>query len=219
VLFGHSQLTRRHRAGDGYFSDHGLTGIVRLMIETDILTGMYSLDSGCNTHCILSATNWVITLLMAAILPVRDFRCHSSVTEPLHRHRTRNGSLGRKLNSPLSPSHYLMTASQSRYHWEAVCSSLLHIFHSADTRQALVLHRYSNTLLGSLNNRISIRETSTGREAIYLARSQAITFPSTNTSRVFQKAEEVEPEKTPHAFNGLMPSAVGQGQERVLGEC
>ncbi|KAI0252235.1 hypothetical protein BJV78DRAFT_1203726 [Lactifluus subvellereus] len=50
-------LTRRHSAGDGYFSDHVLSRIVRLTIETNILT----------------TTVAIVSLLMAAIFPHKNW--------------------------------------------------------------------------------------------------------------------------------------------------
>ncbi|KAI0252247.1 hypothetical protein BJV78DRAFT_1281811 [Lactifluus subvellereus] len=97
-------LTRRRNAGDGYFSGHALSRIVRLTVETNLLT----------------TTNGVIALLMVAIFPDKNwFVCPTAVLGKL----------------------------------------------------------YSNTLLVSLNNRISIREASTGRGAVPRAGPQAVTFP------------------------------------------
>lgn len=49
----HLQLTRLRRAGDGHFSNHALTRIVRLTIETNILTSKSALDSGYDAHYML----------------------------------------------------------------------------------------------------------------------------------------------------------------------
>jgi hypothetical protein len=78
--------------------------------------------------------------------------------------------------------------------------------------------RYSNTLLVSLNNRISIREAPTGRGEVSSVRAQAITFPGTAFPRVAAETTEVELEKVPEASGGWSQSTEDQSQERVLGE-
>src|SRR5882762_9266412 len=47
---GHQQLTRRRNADDGLFSNHALVKIVRLTVETNILTSMCALVSGRSNH-------------------------------------------------------------------------------------------------------------------------------------------------------------------------
>ncbi|KAI0252231.1 hypothetical protein BJV78DRAFT_362795 [Lactifluus subvellereus] len=62
-------LTRRRKAGDGYFSDHALSRIVRLTIETNILT----------------TTVAIVSLLMATIYPRNNwFTCPTAVLGKLY---------------------------------------------------------------------------------------------------------------------------------------
>jgi hypothetical protein len=47
----HSQLIKRRSAGDGFLSNRALSRIVRLTIETNILTSKLALNSACKIHC------------------------------------------------------------------------------------------------------------------------------------------------------------------------
>jgi hypothetical protein len=73
-------------------------------------------------------------------------------------------------------------------------------------------HRYSNTLLASLNNRISIREVSSARGALPTSRTLAAP-----TSKDPSSIVHVELEKSPHAFKGRKESGEDKGQESVIG--
>jgi hypothetical protein len=95
--FNHSQLTRRRNAEDAYFSGHALSRIVRLTVETNLLTSMGALGFGCNAQLSeILATNGVIALLMVAIFPVRDLDTVHPATDSVDQHRTRIGSFARK---------------------------------------------------------------------------------------------------------------------------
>ncbi|KAI0252232.1 hypothetical protein BJV78DRAFT_1281804 [Lactifluus subvellereus] len=76
-------LTRRRRVGDGYFSDHALSRIVRLTIETNILT----------------TTVAIVSLLIAAIFPVSDSAATRSLTDPEYRHSATTGLPARESRS------------------------------------------------------------------------------------------------------------------------
>jgi hypothetical protein len=60
--------------------------------------------------------------------------------------------------------------------------------------------RYSNSLLVSLNNRISIREESIGRGVVVEPRSEAVTYGGTAPSRPVVEAVHIELEKAPLAL-------------------
>ncbi|KAI0000817.1 hypothetical protein BJV74DRAFT_116020 [Russula compacta] len=98
-------LTRRRTAGDGYFSDNVLSKIIRLTVETNLMT----------------CTVGVIALLLAFVYPDKDWY---------------------------------------------------------DCPIAILGKLYSNTLLVSLNNRVSFREVSPSREVTHSFRT--VTVPSSN---------------------------------------
>ncbi|KAH9064364.1 hypothetical protein EDB87DRAFT_1680574 [Lactarius vividus] len=115
-------LRRRRREGDGYLSDHAITRVVRLTVETNLLT----------------CTVGVISFLTVAVFPDKTwFTCPISILGKL----------------------------------------------------------YSNTLLVSLNNRISIRE---GRGAV--GRSPAVTFALTLDPQPAFDIVRVESKKPSGAF-------------------
>ena len=75
--------------------------------------------------------------------------------------------------------------------------------------------RYSNTLLVSLNNRISIRDTSTACGGV--VRSPVGSFPGTARSEVTTDIVLVDMEKSSSAFK-LPPLEVIEPQELVISE-
>ncbi|KAH9176077.1 hypothetical protein EDB89DRAFT_196839 [Lactarius sanguifluus] len=134
-------LGRRRREGRGQFSDHALSKVVRLIIETNVLT----------------TTAGIITLLTVAIFPDEPwFTCPTAVLGKL----------------------------------------------------------YSNTLLVSLNNRISIRE---GRGAV--VKSPPLTFALTTNSRP-EPWSEIEFEKPSAALvAGSSEDCAGRGTSRTIDIC
>ena len=74
-------------------------------------------------------------------------------------------------------------------------------------------HRYSNTLLVSLNNRISIRDTSVAHGGV--VRSPAGTFPTTTSSGATTEFLLTDMEKHQNAFK-ISPLEVTEPQERVI---
>jgi hypothetical protein len=75
--------------------------------------------------------------------------------------------------------------------------------------------RYSNTLLVSLNNRISIRERREGTSV--RGALPAFQTPAALTSGVPSSIVHVELEKSPHTFKEREQSGEDEGQERVIG--
>lgn len=73
-------------------------------------------------------------------------------------------------------------------------------------------HRYSNTLLVSLNNRISIRDTSVARGGVV---RPAGSFPTTTSSGTTTEFLLTDLEKHQNAFN-KSPLEVTEPQERVI---
>ncbi|KAH8988329.1 hypothetical protein EDB92DRAFT_1948015 [Lactarius akahatsu] len=131
-------LERRRREGSGHFSDHALSKVVRLIIETNVLT----------------STVGIVTLLTVAIFPDKTwFACPAAVLGKL----------------------------------------------------------YSNTLLVSLNNRISIRE---GRGAV--VRSPPLTFALTTDSQP-EPGSEIEFEKP--SASGSSEDCTGRGTSRTIDIC
>ncbi|KAI9452297.1 hypothetical protein BJY52DRAFT_942706 [Lactarius psammicola] len=127
-------LGRRRK--DGYFSNHALSRVVRLTVETNVLT----------------ATVGIIALVTVAVFPDKTwFTCPMAILGKL----------------------------------------------------------YSNTLLVSLNNRISIRD---GRGAV--VKSQALTFALTTTSQPTLEIVHVEAEK-PSAASRSPEDRTGQDASRV----
>ncbi|KAH9068061.1 hypothetical protein EDB83DRAFT_2674814 [Lactarius deliciosus] len=105
-------LVRRHREG-GHFSDHALSRVVRLTIETNVLTSFVG----------------IVALLTIAIFPDKPWFTCPYVSA-----------------CPTMPIQFHVSKTPSPPHRTAIFGKL-----------------YSNTLLVSLNNRISIRE---GRGAV-----------------------------------------------------
>ncbi|KAI9435801.1 hypothetical protein H4582DRAFT_623109 [Lactarius indigo] len=132
-------LRRRRREGDGYLSDHAITRVVRLTVETNVLT----------------STVGIIALLTVAVFPDTTwFTC------------------------PL----------------------------------ALLGKLYSNTLLVSLNNRISIRE---GRGAV--AKSPVVTFALTLDPQPVLEIVRVESkELSASLVAGSLEDGVGQDASRAF---
>ncbi|KAI9452298.1 hypothetical protein BJY52DRAFT_942904 [Lactarius psammicola] len=129
-------LGRRRKEGGNYFSDHAISRIVRLTVETNVLT----------------TTVGIISLFTIAIFTDKPwFTCPIAILGKL----------------------------------------------------------YSNTLLVSLNNRISISE---GRGAT--VRSQAVTFALTTSSQPTLEIVRVELEK-PSAASGSLEDSTGQDASRV----
>lgn len=131
-------LTRPRSAENAPFSNHALVKIVRLTVETNIMT----------------TTNSVIALLMVAILPHKFYyTCPTAILGKL----------------------------------------------------------YSNTLLVSLNNRISIREVSSGRRALPTSRT-----PPTSSSNDHSSIVHFEIARSSHMFEGRKESEESvddEGQE------
>jgi hypothetical protein len=69
------QLAKR-RVRDGQYSSHTIIRIVRLTIETNVVTSMYCLVGYVIPANTRSATVSIIALLMVAIFPVRDLLYH-----------------------------------------------------------------------------------------------------------------------------------------------
>ncbi|KAH9059424.1 hypothetical protein EDB83DRAFT_931502 [Lactarius deliciosus] len=134
-------LGRRRREGCGYFSDNALSKVVRLIIETNVLT----------------TTAGIVTLLIVAIFPDKPwFTCPTAILGKL----------------------------------------------------------YSNTLLVSLNNRISIRE---GRGAV--VKSPPLTFALTTNSQP-EPGSEIEFEKPSAALvAGSSEDCAGRGTCRTIDIC
>jgi len=131
-------LTSRNSAGDGHFSCHALSRIVRLTVETNILT----------------ATNGLVSLLLAVIFPYKSwYACPTAILGKL----------------------------------------------------------YSNTLLVSLNNRISIRDESFRRGALPRHR----TFTATS-SRMPSGILPVGLEKFSHTFKEGTESGENETHERII---
>jgi len=132
-------LRRRRRDASSHFSDHALTRIVRLTVETNVLTTFVG----------------IVSILMVVIYPGETwFICPVSILGKL----------------------------------------------------------YSNTLLVSLNNRVSIRE---GRGARNPARSTAVTFALTTDSGPVVDIVQVElPVMKP--LGGSLEDSAGQGNSRLF---
>jgi hypothetical protein len=137
-----------------------------------------------------------------------------SVTDLIYRHRPKTGTFARKSQFTSPPSHLLITFSQNCYPWEIVRPSCFIDFTSLISGKCWC--RYSNTLLVSLNNRISIREASTRQEAV--SRTRSVTFHSTDLPRAAAETVHIELEKPPRALSGWTHLGAGQSQERVIGE-
>jgi hypothetical protein len=135
-------LGRRRHRGDGYFSDHALSKIVRLTVETNILTSKWTPSSGTLLGFILpSATVGIVSLLMVAAYSDKNwYTCPTAILGKL----------------------------------------------------------YSNTLLVSLNNRISIRDAPV---------RGAVTVPVTPRSRFPMELEK------PSAALGAWPSDDGSRRD------
>ncbi|KAH8992984.1 hypothetical protein EDB92DRAFT_2065361 [Lactarius akahatsu] len=134
-------LGRRRREGCGQFSEHALSKVVRLIIETNVLT----------------TTVGIVTLLTVAVFPDKPwFTCPTAVLGKL----------------------------------------------------------YSNTLLVSLNNRISIRE---GRGAV--VRSPPLTFALTTNSQP-EPGSKIEFEKPSATLvAGSSEDCTGRGTSRTIDIC
>ena len=79
-------------------------------------------------------------------------------------------------------------------------------------------HRYSNTLLVSLNNRISMRELSASREALITSRTR----PTSTASKDGLNIVHLEIKKPSYAFEERKPSEVSVEDDRregVIGKC
>ena len=84
------------------------------------------------------ATVGVISLLMVAIFPVRDFDAMRSATDSVYRLGQELVHLPVSLNSPSFPYHRQLIVYQNCYAWEIVrLLLLLRKFCSADIKQML----------------------------------------------------------------------------------
>jgi len=136
LITGSMLFHLRRRRKDGYFGDHALSRIVRLTVETNVLT----------------TTVGIVSLLMVAIFPDKTwFTCPTAILGKL----------------------------------------------------------YSNTLLVSLNNRISIRD---GHGAV--ARSPAVTFALATHSQPIVEIVQVDLKRP--SGQGSLEDGAGQDTSRVF---
>ena len=112
-------------------------------------------------------------------------------------------------------SHQFDDASQTCHPWKTVRLSSVYVVHTPLTAGGC-WRRYSNTLLVSLNNRISIREVPTHGAEV---ESSAVMVPVTSLPGVTSSVAHVESEK-PSATLGAWPSGDRRdsGSIRVFGE-
>ena len=186
------QLVQR-RARDGRISNHALVSAVRLTIETNIMTSK-SLPGPDTPIVTLSSLSYGQYRRIASgrRLPSESFclaREHATANidaSVLIKNRRRIGSCARTYPSSckfLSSNDFGLSLAQHISSWEAVSQSRISVESSRRTslmhhcRPILVFDRYSNTLLVSLNNRISIRDTSVACGGV--VRSPAGPLPST----------------------------------------
>ncbi|KAI0287415.1 hypothetical protein BC826DRAFT_1108468 [Russula brevipes] len=184
----------KRKARDGHFSSHALVSIVRLTIETNMLTTAVG----------------IISLLMVVIYPVSDSRalCTSArhiLIEALDanagKELVRVPHVGareavRAISALSPPPHHAMRGL---------------------TLDPVLTDRYSNTLLVSLNNRISIRDTSVAHRGA--VRSPAGMCPTSSTARSEATTDIVlmDIDKSPEAFKVRTLEAF-DSRERIISE-